>query len=460
MQTSLETIQKYKILSEALLSRHGKHWSADQIALRESLLEKLEGSGFPSRNSKDWKYINPQLFLRHDYSRANPPDFSIEDEKLELLLEHLASDAMVMVFINGHFSEKFSSLEKLAGLELYSLSDVMRDAKLGSIASKNLLNLKQFELSAGNSFSWLNGVLYEDGFLLEVSPNARIERPLVIVHFALATEDREWFSPFYRHFLTLGESSSIDLTLIYSGAPGVKSFSNVVTQIQQKASSRLNFHQIQEEASTSYHLSQCRNELEQFTTFNSLSVGLGSRQSRQELLVEIKGLQTDVRLDGICLAKSHQHQEFRTVMRHHQGRGNSHQLFKGIATDHSKIVFEGRIAIEPGAQNVNSSQLSKSLLLSSAAEIDTLPVLEIQADDVKATHGASIGQLDPEQIFYFQSRGIEQKNAEAMLTHGFVKDVLQIHQNLAEKTTPLNQGLGIWLSQLLDDKASKSELLT
>lgn len=460
MQTSFETIQKYKILSEALLSRHGKHWSADQVALRENLLEKLEGSGFPGRNSKDWKYINPQLFLRHDYSRANPPDFSIEDEKLELILEHLASDTIVMVFINGHFSEKFSSLEKIAGLELYSLSDVMRDAKLGSIASKNLLSLKHFELSAGNSFSWLNGVLYEDGFFLEVSPNTHIERPLVILHFALATEDREWFSPFYRHFLTLGESSSIDLTLIYSGASGVKSFSNVVTQIQQKASSRLNFRQIQEEASTSYHLSQCRNELDQFATFNSLSVGLGSRQARKELLVDIKGQQTDVRVDGICLAKSHQQQEFRTVMRHYQGRGNSHQLFKGIATDQSKIVFEGKIAIEPEAQNVNSSQLSKSLLLSSAAEIDTLPVLEIQADDVKATHGASIGQLDPEQIFYFQSRGIEQKNAEAMLTHGFVKDVLQIHQNLAEKTTPLNQGLGIWLSQLLDDKTSKSELLT
>lgn len=460
MQTPFEAIQKYKILSEALLSRNGKHWSADQIALRENLLEKLEGSGFPLRNSKDWKYINPQLFLRHDYSRANPPDFSIEDEKLEQILEHLASDSIVMVFINGHFSEKFSCQEKIAGLELHSLADVMRDAKLGSIASRNLLSLKHFELSSGNSFSWLNGVLYEDGIFLEVSPNTRIERPLVILHFALATDERNWFSPFYRHFFTLGERSSVNLTLIYSGAPGVKSFSNVVTQIQQNASSRLNYHQIQEEASTSYHLGQCRNELEEFATFNSLSVGLGGRQSRQELLVDIKGHQTNVRVDGICLAKDHQHQEFKTVMLHHKGRGNSHQLFKSIASDQSKIVFEGKIAIEPEAQNVNSSQLSKSLLLSSAAEIDTLPVLEIQADDVKATHGASIGQLDPEQIFYFQSRGIERKNAEAMLTHGFVKDVLEIHQNLAGKTSPIGQGLGIWLSQLLDDKTSKSELLT
>lgn len=419
-------------------------WSRQHLQMREGLAEKLEANGFPSSKNEDWKYTNIRRLVDESHHRAPLPVESNASIELDSLLRDLASEQNILVFNSGHFLPEISRLESKIKCEFFPFKHILSDEKYSKKAQELTQDLDDFE-QTGSALTWLNGLLFEDGMVLHVPDNIQIENPIYLIHFSQELDQS--YASFLRHHVVLGQSSQLTLNFIHSGTSEAKYFANVVTQIRQKPFSQLNIRQIQNEPDSSFHFHQCKVNLEQNSRLNSLALILGGLQSRHEMSTHVSGEEAIIKLDGISLAKNSQQHDLRTDIQHFKSGSQSHQLFKSIAADKSRIVFNGKIKIASNAQKINSSQMSKSILLSNQAEIDTQPVLEIHADDVKATHGASIGQIDPEQIFYLQTRGLSRAKAQSLLAQAFIKEVFDKHDISCRLDSLIENSVPHWLDK-------------
>ncbi|MCB0384404.1 MAG: Fe-S cluster assembly protein SufD, partial [Bdellovibrionales bacterium] len=257
-----------------------------------------------------------------------------------------------------------------------------------------------------------------------------------------------WQSAMCRNFYCIGAGSSVTITEGFVGDPETRSLTNSVTSLRVAEGAKVRHFKVQLENPISYHLSFVRASLAELADVRFLQVASGARLSRQELHCDIVGPQAFVRADAVYLVDGQGHVDLRTEINHRFEKGSSHQLIKGIAADKSRAVFNGKILIQEGAQQVDSSQLSKTLLLSNTAEVDAKPELEIYADDVKATHGATVGQLDEEQIFYLVSRGIPRGAAETLLAQGFTGEVLDHYRDAGGPIIDnLDQHISRWVDR-------------
>ncbi len=372
--------------------------------------------GFPTRKDEDWRYtpLGPLLavaFLPPD-AVAGPPV-----SQAEINRSSIDNAIARIVFVNGSFAPHLSSLTGLPpGVTVTNLASVLAGGGVG---------LEPFFSAPGeygHAFDAINAAVAEDGAVVRVAPGARVEGFIELLFYSDGQGIPVMSNP--RSTIVAGAGSRLTVVESYTGPVGSPTCTNTVNQVVLGPGATVEHYKIQNEADTAFHLGRLDVRQGTDSQFSSLSVALGARIGRHEVRVRLQGEGGHTTVNGLYLPGGDRHHDNPVLIEHAAPRCTSRQLYKGIATDRGHGVFYGRLVVRPGAQGTDASQTNKNLLLSDQAEIDTRPQLEILADDVQCTHGAAVGALEADAIFYLRSRGVPLEQAKAMLTVAFAREML------------------------------------
>ena len=268
----------------------------------------------------------------------------------------------------------------------------------------------------------LNTAFLQSGVFVLVPKNTKLASPLQITYVADSTTISS--ANFPRALIVVEENSSASLVERFVSTGGQSSFTNAVIEVVVEDGARLEQIRLQQENSQAFHVAVTAVELGRGSSYNSTSINLGGKLARHDISVVMNREGAECWVDGLYVVGGNQHTDTHSVIDHKQPYCNSHQLYKGILDDNGRAVFNGKVFVREGAQKTDALQTNKNLLLSPQARVDTKPQLEIYADDVKCAHGAAVGQLDQEELFYLQTRGINPDLGKRVLTYGFAEEVI------------------------------------
>jgi len=370
----------------------------DVKSRREKAAEAFAAKGLPTVREEAWRFT--------DVSRLNDVAFGGAWQASDLAYDALSE--LIVVFENGSWSAEKSSLAGLPeGVRVQSILDC-GDARLGSLADSD------------SGFVLANMAQFSDGVWIDVPAGVTVEQPIHVVHLADAPE-----SAFhYRHLITVGAGASVSVIEEYVGAAGVRYWTNGVTEAFVADGAKVDHYKIQCESEAAFHFQTLESELGGDALFSNHTVTAGGCLGRNDIRGRLLGEESEAICNGLYLLKDEQVFDTHMFMDHAVPKCQSHELYKGILSDRARGVFCGRILVREDAQETDAIQSNGNLLLSRAAKVNTMPQLEIYADDVKCTHGATIGELDEQALFYLQTRGVEPTKAHAMLTFAFANEVL------------------------------------
>jgi Fe-S cluster assembly protein SufD len=387
--------------------------------------DRLLTKGLPSQRVEDWKYTDLTLLAGKTWLLSEAAtEFNTELS--------LPAHQKNLVFVDGYFCEHLSSLKSSHDLEITSLQQ-----------SPHVMH----EISE-DIIDDLNQAFMTDGLLIKI--NSLIEEPIHLYHFNQSANVMNHV----RHWIIAEPSSQATLIEHHVGAADIEYFTTAVTHLHCKENSNITHYKLQQESPKAYHLSQVISSLEANSTLQQFKFDSGSRLARTNNTARLLAPGAHCQLAGLYITKQQQHVDNHTLIHHLAPHTTSNEFYEGILTDRSRAVFNGRVIVQQDAQKISAEQTNKNLLLSKHAEIDTKPQLEIYADDVKCSHGATVGQLDEEALFYLQSRGIGEEQAKQALIFGFAKAVLSTitHQDtrlMLEKLTLPELNQSSYLEDLL-----------
>jgi Fe-S cluster assembly protein SufD len=404
---------------------------------RRVALERATARGLPTLKDEDWKYTRLGPLSEAPFKRMEP---GTGHRFSSASIDSLTFDAQCtrLVFVNGLFDPALSSLTTLPeGVQVTNLASALveRDAGVEQFFSHPF---DEYD----HAFSAINTALTEDGAFIRLSAGAVVARPIHLVFLTDAQGSRVVSNP--RSLILAGADSRVTIVETYAGTTGDVTCTNAVTQVILDERARIEHYKIQDEPDTTFHLALLDVRQGRDSQFSSVSVALGSMIARHEVHVRLQGEGAQVCVDGLYLPSGDQHHDNPVLIEHAAPRCTSHQLYKGIVDERGHGVFNGRIIVWPGAEGTDANQTNKNLLLSDHAEIDTRPRLEIFTDDVKCTHGAAVGALDEEALFYLRSRGLAVEEARSLLTYAFARQIL----NRIEPT-PLRSELATMVARRL-----------
>jgi Fe-S cluster assembly protein SufD len=348
---------------------------------RASAFARFLERGFPTTRDEEWKFTNVAPIAQIDW-RASAARLSIVNQTLP------------------------------EGVTISSLREAW-----GTMPAHEGPSVK-----SEHPFVLLNTAFCEDGLFIHIAPKTVVTEPIHIVCVAEPGTQATMVSP--RVFVVVGEQAEVSLVETYSGAEGQPMLVNAVTEVVLGPGAVVDHVKVQQEASTTFHLASTFVHLHRASTFTSQAITFGGRISRNDISATLAGEGAECTLNGLYVADGETLVDTHTTIDHAQPHCPSHEVYKGILTGKARGVFNGKIIVRPDAQKTDAKQTNKALLLSGDASINTKPQLEIFADDVKCTHGATIGQLDDQQMFYLRARGIHKSDARNMLIHAFASDVL------------------------------------
>ena len=386
-------------------------WLAGQ---RRRSLARFAAYGFPSRRGEAWRYLDlrahaEEPLLPVDAGRGARP-FAVPGAA------GFPDAAHRLVLADGRFAPELSNLADLpAGIWLGAMTT--------AIAARPKLAAAALARPGGGGdepFAALNGAFFTDGFVLEAAPGAIFDRPIEIVHLASGEVAGSLHT---RSLVALGAGSRIRLCESYVGSG--RYWRNDVLELRLGAEAALDRTALVEEAEDAVHLATLGAELGARARFAGFILLLGGRTVRCEAHVNSVGEGAHCRLDGGFVAAGREEANIVTTVDHRAGRGETRELFKGVAAGRAHGAFQGRITVHPGAQKIDAHMLSRNLTLGAQAAIDTKPELEIFADDVKCSHGAAVGDLDEAALFYLLARGIPRRDARRMLIEAFVAEAIE-----------------------------------
>jgi Fe-S cluster assembly protein SufD len=380
--------------------------------LRAQAIDCVSTQKLPTKRDEEWRFtdISPLTALPY---RPSQPDSTLKIEDVQHLFLDDAKNRLV--FVDGHFSQSLSAIAEPAALIAGNLP-----ALLSAHASILESHLGQYVPFDHNVFAALNTAFLQDGAVVIVPKNTVVAEP---VHLLFIATQHEVTS--YPRCLLIGEAGS-HITLIedYVALQQAAYITNSVTEISLAGNAHAKHIRVQRESAKAFHLANCAVSLAHASNYQSVSISLGSQISRYNLDVRLNDEVAECTIDGLTLISDRQLADTHTCIDHAKPNGTSHQQHKCIADDAAHAVFNGKIIVRPQAQRTNSSQSSRNLLLSKTALVDTKPQLEIFADDVKCSHGATVGQLDQEEIFYLRSRGLSETTARNLLTYAFGVEII------------------------------------
>jgi Fe-S cluster assembly protein SufD len=377
---------------------------------RGEAFARFEELGFPTRRDEAWRFTN----LRPLQDKAFAPATDKPGAAPALERYFFAGDTHRIVLVNGRFAPALSKIGGLPkGATLGSTAEI---AGNNSALASRLLD--RTDIVGGQAFASLNAALFADGFVLALDPGVALATPVEIIHWSDAAES----SLHLRNLIQLGAGSRA--TIIESYAGHGRYWTNAVALVDLAAGAALRHAKLQDEATDAIHFGQVRVNIAADARYESFVLTLGGRLSRHDSFATFAGEGAACGLFGAYLLRGEQEATNATFVDHAVPKCTTDEVFKGVVDDRAHGVFLGKIAVRPQAQKTNANQLNKNLLLSARANVDTKPELEILADDVKCSHGATVGDLDEQALFYLEARGIPADEARRMLIEAFAADAI------------------------------------
>lgn len=404
--------------------------------LRETALARFGEAGFPTPRLEDWRYTNVAPIEKRHFTVSGELSPVLNDEQLRgLSLDGL--DCHYLIFINGRLQPGYSTAAPLPkGVKAGSLARALAEAAdelepwLGRIADAD-----------ANGFVALNTAFMNDGACIRVAPGVTVDKPVHLV-FAVTGADGVLIAP--RNLIVAGDNSRVTVIEHYVDLGGGAYLTTAVTEIAAGAGARVEHYKLQQEAMNAYHVATIQVRQDRNSRFVSRNFSLGGRLARNDINTLLGAGGAECVMDGLFMAGGRQHVDNHTFIDHAQPACSSREHYKGVLDGRSRGVFNGRIMVRQDAQQTDAHQSNHNLLLSEGAEVDTKPQLEIFADDVRCSHGATVGQLDGNALFYLRSRGLEERRARGLLTYAFVREVID-RIEVAPLRAAMGRNLLAWL---------------
>ena len=388
-------------------------------ALRDGGIASFRALGVPDRRSEDWKYTDVRKLAALDYAPA-PVHSNGVSQVLTSEIDATAADGLRLVFVNGHFRADLSSTDGLPeGAAVASTADLLNGAD--PLLAEHLGRVTE---AVGQPFLGLNTAFMQDGFVLHLRPGIAIEQPIRMV-FLTDLEADAVAAANPRNLVVAEDNSQATLVEIHRGNDGTAYFTNAVTEISVGAGARLHHYKLQDEGDAALHLANLQVRLGRDATYDNFILSLGARLARNDIGAVLAATGIDCRLSGAYVARDSQHMDTTSFIDHAEPDCRSREVYAGVLDGRSRGVFQGKIVVRRDAQRTDGHQLNRALLLSKGAEIDSKPELEIYADDVKCSHGATAGEIDADALFYLRTRGIGEDEARALLIEAFLMEALE-----------------------------------
>ena len=410
--------------------------------LREQALQRAAERGLPGRREEAWRYTRLRELDRQHYRPATAVQATEAAlaARCDALLAALPGH--VLVLDNGVFDAARSRIDGWAGqgVELLRIADVLErgDEEL-------IERLRPQAGTSGEVFEALNTAFLRDGVWLRLAAGAQAPGPLHLVHLAQGpagdNDEAGTFSP-VRLLVDAGEGSELELFEWYLSGGDRPCHVNVQSRVRLGAGAKLRHCKVLDEGARTVHIAADRCALAEAAELRTLRISLAAGLGRQNIELAMQAPGASVQLDAACLATGRDHLDHQVTLEHAAPGTRSRTAVNSVADDHGRSVFNGRIHVHPQAQQTDAALTNANLLLSDQAEVDSKPELEIYADDVRCSHGSTVGRLDPAQLFYLRSRGLSQATARSLLVRGF----------LAGRWDGLEAPLADWLGQRLDER--------
>jgi Fe-S cluster assembly protein SufD len=390
--------------------------------LRESAMDRFEQLGFPSVKDEEWKYTNVAPITKLAF---NPALSSIDGRASKpsddlAKFSYIEAQASQLVFRDGILRPDVSSLAGLPdGVVAIDLVEAITDPKYGELIRQHLARSADYN---ANAFTALNTAFVSSGAFILIPRGTELGSPLHLNFISDPSGPEPAHFP--RVLIISEENSRATVIESYGGSVDATYFTNAVVEIVLKDGARLDHYKVQRESIDAYHIATTSADLGPNSSYNSTNINFGARLSRHDIAVKMSNEGAECWVDGLYVVGSDQHTDTHSVIDHQAPNCTSHQLYKGILDGKSRAVFNGKIFVRHGAQKTDAMQTNKNLLLSDEARVDTKPQLEILADDVKCAHGAAVGQIDEDEMFYLETRGIHPDLARNLLTYGFAEEVI------------------------------------
>ena len=388
--------------------------------LRASAMERFEESGFPSVKDEEWKYTNVAAIAAVDFQPASLQTSAEGEVDLEglALFRHLETAKSQLVFFNGKLRKDLSALTAIPeGVVALDLSAAIADERYREIIWKHLAKQADYVV---NGFTALNTALISHGAFVYIPKDAIVSVPLNLLFIS----DGAHVASFPRVLVVAEDNSRATLIESYASTKDSKYFTNAVVEIVLKDGASLEHYKLQRESTEAFHIATTVADLGRNSRYDATTITFGAQLSRHDFHVTMDHEGAECWVDGLYLVTGSQHTDTHSVIDHRKPHCTSHQLYKGILDGKSRAVFNGKVFVRHDAQKTDAMQTNKNLLLSNEARVDTKPQLEILADDVKCAHGAAVGQIEEDELFYLETRGLHPDLARNLLTYGFAEEVI------------------------------------
>jgi len=438
-----EAAERYRTASASFTDNgaaDAPSWLAER---RRQGMERFVDVGFPHGKLEAWRFTDVRPIVQTPFALA-PGGSTVSVDEVQPHVLDLGSQRLA-VFVNGRYAPEVSTGEELpAGVWFGSLRAAIEQ-------DPDLVNrhLGQYAGASGSPFAALATAFVDDGAFLYVPKDVVIEEPFQILFLAQPSDDPVVIYP--RTLVVAEQGARATVLESYAALGEGVYWSNAVTEIVAGANATIDAYRLQREAPGAYHTGTSSSHQARDSRCSVITATFGGALSRHDIHAGLHGEGADLTLDGLGLMRHRQHTDWHTTLEHAAPNCTSWEYFNGVFAERARGVFTGRIIVRPGAQKTDSKQTNNNLLLSERARADSQPQLEIYADDVKCTHGATLGPIDQEHLFYLQARGLRPEQARAMLTYGFALEVLSnvAHEPLRKALDGLVQG---WLVQAADVK--------
>ncbi len=383
-------------------------------AARKSAIARFVELGFPTRGSEEWKYTNPAPIAKVAWTPAAAA--SVSRAALAALGLPLV-EGPHLVFVNGRLAADLSSVAGLdPAVTLASYGQML--AREPAAIETHLARTEPFD---DRAFPSLASAFAPDGAFVRIPRDHQTERPIWLVFLSAPGAEPSASHP--RFTVVAEESSRATVCEVHATIGAGPHLANSLTEIRVGENAQVDHVKLQLEGDDAIHLGHSALQIGRNARVASTLVSLGAHTARHDIIARLDGPGAECVLDGLYVASDGQHVDCRTTVDHRQPHGSSRELFKGVLSGKSRGIFNGRVIVRPGAQKTDAQQKNENLLLGVGAEVDSQPQLEIEADDVKCSHGSTIGQLDDTALFYLRSRGIGEAEAMALLTRGFAAQI-------------------------------------
>ena len=407
---------KEKLISSFLAFENQVDVDSKIHDIRSEAIKCFETTGFPTKKDEAWKYTSLNKLLKTDYSVFPRQENNVEYRDVKKYFLH-DIDTYKIVFVDGKYASHLSQTTH-DGLDVCLMSAALNKPKY-RLVIENYFN----KIAEKNSITSLNTAFTKEGAYIHIPKNKLVEKPIEIIHFSTGNESALMLQP--RNLIVVDENSHVQIIERHQSLTENPVLTNAVTEVYANKRAIVDYYKVQNDTQNaslidSTFINQKRESVASVHTFC-----FGGKLTRNNLNFYQNGERIDSTLKGVTIIGDKQHVDHNTLVHHIEPNCESHQDYKGIFGDNATGVFNGKVVVNKEAQKTNAFQANNNLLVNDKATINTKPQLEIFADDVKCSHGCTIGQLDKDALFYLKTRGIPEKEARALLMYAFANNVLQ-----------------------------------